>query len=359
MHKQRVLQQIKLRHFRCFRALECEFAPTMNLIVGPNAQGKTSLLEAACVLLRLQSPRVSTLARAIQHDQRGFVVDGFFANRHLQFYFGSQRRKLALDSVEQKSSGEYLQTAHVVWFANNDLALVHGTSEARRKFLDFIAAQIDAKYRPQLRAYERALRARNHLLRQPTQRWREIAAFDAPLVDAGNFLTQARRRLLAELQPHATESQFVISEKAESLRLEYLPGAGEDFEKTLAAQRDEDARLRQTTAGPHRDDFALTLNESAAHFASEGQQRTISLALKLAQARLLAATFERAPLLLLDDIFGELDLRRRNALMTHLPADSQKIVTTTHLDWLADSAANAANGEVRVMELRDGALTLR
>lgn len=335
--------------------MKCEFAPGMNIIAGPNAQGKTSLLEAACVLLRLQSPRVTKLARTIQHEQRGFVVDGFFANRHLQFYFGKGRKKLALDSVEQQSSAEYLQTAHVVWFANGDLALVQGAADLRRRFLDFAAAQIEASYRRQLRVYERALRSRNHLLKRSQISWREVAAFDAPLIESGNYLIETRQKLLVQLQPYATESQFVISEKAESLHLEYQPGAGENFAETLAAQRDEDARLRQTTAGPHRDDFSLTLNGTEAHFASEGQQRTIALALKLAQSRLLSEKFERAPLLLIDDIFGELDVRRRNALMTHLPADSQKIITTTHLDWLADSA----NREVRVMDLRDGALSVR
>src|SRR5207237_3063537 len=104
-----VLSRIKVRNFRCFDTLECEFAPDANIFIGLNAQGKTSLLEAVCVLLRLQSPRVSMLARAIRHEQKSFVLDGYFGRSHMQFYFSSQRKKLALDSVEQKSAAQYLE----------------------------------------------------------------------------------------------------------------------------------------------------------------------------------------------------------------------------------------------------------
>src|SRR5438874_1550929 len=159
----------------------------MNIFVGPNAQGKTSLLEAVCVLLRLQSPRVTKLAAAIQHERRGFVLDGHFEQLHMQFYFSRERKKLALDSVEQKTAQQYLECARVVYFSNSDIEVVRGAAERRRKFLDFVAAQLDTGYRTHLRAYERAFRARNFLLKREKP-WREIAAFDKPLVEAGDYL---------------------------------------------------------------------------------------------------------------------------------------------------------------------------
>jgi len=335
-----VLTRLKLRHFRCFTAREAEFVPGLNFIVGPNAQGKTSLLEAACVLLRLQSPRITRLAHAIQHERRGFVVDGYFGERHLQFYFSRERKKLALDEVEQKSAREYLEVGRVVWFSNADIDLVRGSGEGRRRFLDFVAAQRDGTYRKALRDYERALRSRNLLLKSPSPRWREIAAFDEPLLAAGTQITVARRRLLAELQPEANAAHGAISGAQEILRLEYVPAAGDDFAATLAAAHDEDARLRQTSVGPHRDDVRFVVNEIGSDFASEGQQRTLVLALKLGAARLLERHFGAPPVLLLDDIFGELDVARRNALLAELPAAAQKLITTTHLDWMpADGAA--------------------
>jgi DNA replication and repair protein RecF len=334
-----VLSRLKLRHFRCFAAREVEFAPGLNLIVGPNAHGKTSLLEAACILLRLQSPRVTRLAHIIQHERRGFVVDGYFGPgnaepRHLQFYFSRERKKLALDEVEQKTAREYLGIARVVYFSNSDIDLVRGSGEGRRRFLDFFAAQRDAAYRRSLRDYERALRSRNLLLKAPSPRWREIAAFDEPLLAAGQRVIEARSHLVAELQPEADAAHRAISGAREKLMIEYVPGAGEDFAASLAAAQPEDARLRQTSVGPQRDDMRFSLNGQSSDFASEGQQRTLVLALKLGAARLLAAHFETPPVLLLDDIFGELDLGRRAALLAALPAEAQKIITTTHLDWM-------------------------
>ena len=333
------LSRLTLRHFRCFEQFETEFAPEANFIVGPNAHGKTSLLEAACILLRLQSPRITQLARVIQHGRRGFVTDGFHGARHLQFYFSPERKKLALDSVEQTNAKEWLQIGRVVWFGNDDIELVRGSAEKRRRFLDFTGMQRDAGYRGSLRSFEHALRSRNHLLKQPSQRWREIAAFDAPLIEHGCTVSAARRNLLGELQAEADAAHLAISGKRESLRLEYAAGDGGDFAATLAAAQYEDARLRQTTIGPHRDDVHFFLNDLSADDASEGQQRTLVLALKLGAARLLERHFGEPPLLLLDDIFGELDPARRNSLLAALPTGAQRIITTTHLDWMPDAAS--------------------
>ncbi len=340
LYTARVLSSLKVRHFRCFDAFEAEFAPGANFIVGPNARGKTSVLEAACILLRLQSPRVTRLAHVIQHERRGLVVDGYFGVRHMQFYLSRERKKLALDEVEQKTAREYLEIARLVYFGNRDIEIVHGSGEGRRRFLDFVAAQLDGAYRKTLRDYERALRSRNLLLKSATTRWREIAAFDEPLLAAGVRVAEGRGRLIRELQEPVNAAHAAISSAREKLRLEYVPGGGEDFAATLVVARKDDARLRQTTAGPHRDDVAFSLNGLSSDIASEGQQRTLVLALKLGAARLLEQHFGTPPLLLLDDIFGELDLARRAALLAALPTGAQQIITTTHLDWAPpDSAA--------------------
>jgi DNA replication and repair protein RecF len=332
------LTRLSVRHFRCFDSFEATFAPGLNFIIGPNARGKTSLLEAACILLRLQSPRVTRLAPVVQHGRTGFVVDGHFAQRHMQFYFSKARKKLALDSVVQTTAHEYLQTGRVMWFANADIDLARGSGDGRRRFLDFVCAQREPGYRVVLREYERALRSRNLLLKQSAPRWREIQAFDEPLLATGQRLSAARRRLVEVLRGAVGEAHAAISTTQEVLHLDYLPGGGEDFPAALAAARGDDARLRQTTTGPHRDDLALVLNAQPAELASEGQQRTLVLALKLGAARLLAAHFSAPPLLLLDDVFGELDVPRRNALLGALPEEAQKIITTTHLDWLAGAS---------------------
>ena len=329
-----MLTKLKVAHFRCFEAHEISLAPGINLIVGPNARGKTSLLEAACVLLRLQSPRTSRLAEIIRHGQRGLLADGFFNGAHLQFYYSTERKKLALDSVEQRTATEYLRLARVVWFSNTDVQIIRDGGDTRRRFLDFVAMQVDPLYRSALRDYERAVRSRNILLKSPVPRWKEIHAFDEPLVSAGLRLIEARATLTTALRPLAQLAHSTISGAREKLDLEYAPNPPENFPTTLASARPEDTRLRQTTVGPHRDELVLSLSGRPATLGSEGQQRTLVLALRLAAARLLEAHFGAPPLLLLDDIFGELDGARRAALLEQFPKNAQQIITTTQREWL-------------------------
>jgi DNA replication and repair protein RecF len=329
-----MLRDLQLRNFRCFESRAVEFEPGFNFIIGPNGRGKTSILEAACVLLRLQSQRAASLTPTVRVGQRSFLLSGHADGHLLQFYYSALRRKMAFDGVEQRDPAEYLRLVRVVSFANQDLDLVRGSAEMRRRYLDFIGTQVDARYRPALRAYERALRSRNALLKSAAPRPRELEAYTAPLLRAGNLLGEMRASLVRRLAPHAEASQRAISGQAESLVIEYAPGNEEDFAAHLARARPDEERLRLTTVGPHRDDLRLQVDGmAAAQFASEGQQRTIALALKLAQARILAEEAGAGPLLLIDDIFGELDAARRNALLTHLPNESQKLVTATALDW--------------------------
>jgi DNA replication and repair protein RecF len=329
-----MLRDLQLRNFRCFESLAIEFSDGFNFIVGPNGRGKTTILEAACILLRLQSQRSFSLAPAVRAGQRSFVLNGHVEGHLLQFYYSPLRRKVAFDGVEQTQLGEYLSLVRVVSFANQDLELVRGPAEVRRRYLDFIGSQIYPRYRPALRSYERALRSRNALLKSGHPRPRELAAYTEPLVRSGTLLREMRAEIVSRLIPPAEENQRAISQSTESLRLEYAPGAEPDFAAHLERSRADEARLRATTVGPHRDDLRLQVEERpAAQFASEGQQRTTALALKLAQAKIFREQDNAVPLLLIDDIFGELDQGRRNALLEHLPNDSQKLVTATSLSW--------------------------
>lgn len=329
-----MLTELQLRDFRCFAALRVEFAPGFNFFLGANGQGKTSILEGACALLRLQSQRSATLAPLIRMGEKAFSICGTLDEHLLEFRYSVLRRKLAFDHVEQKSVAEYLRLGRVVSLANTDIEMVRGSSEARRRFLDFLGTQIEPGYRPSLRAYERALRSRNALLKAPSPKPRELAAYDAPLLEHGAKLSAMRTRLVTRLSPLATEAHREISGSSEALHLEFASGNAADFPADLARTRAQEARLRQTVVGPHRDDLTLLVEaRAAAQYASEGQQRTVALALKIAQARVFAAEEGVAPLLLIDDIFGELDPSRRNRLLEALPGESQKLVTATAMQW--------------------------
>src|SRR4030095_6917341 len=306
-----MLTRLRLHNFRCVDGWSVDLSPGLNLFLGANGEGKTTILEAACVLLRVQSQRSASLAPAIQIGNKSFEVRGKFDEHELEFRYSALRREVKFDGMEQRTLREYLRLARVVSFANTDIELARGGSDARRRYLDFLGAQVDDSYRPALRAYDPALRARNALLKSPTPRPSEVAAYDAPLIEHGRVLLRLRAQLAEILAPLAAHAYRRISADREKFTLRFLPGASADFEGDLERSHAESVRLRQTIVGPHRDDLELHIDDlSAAQFASEGQQRCIALAMKMAQGEALKKSSDaKGPLLLIDDIFGELDPR--------------------------------------------------
>ena len=319
-----MIRSLRLLDFRCFSALDLEVPPAGAILTGDNAQGKTSVLEALCVLVRLHSPRTHRMTSLAKIGSKGFGIAG-----------------------DPWDSGGL-----VVWMGNEDLELVRGPGEGRRRFLDFLGSQLDPDYRRSWSRYRRALRAKNLLLKESRPRDAEILAYEEILVEHGSFLMQSRARLVADLAPLAAEAQRVVSGRDEPLTLNYLPASGPDLRESMLQAREREKRLRQAVVGPHRDDLDLRLHGMpAAEFASEGQQRTLALALKLAQGKLLENRGGKLPIYLMDDIFGELDPGRRNALMSHLPPQAQKWITTTHLDWLRETPEL---GSIARFTLRNG-----
>lgn len=336
------LTRLNLRGFRCFETLEYEPGPALSFITGPNARGKTSILEAACMLFRLRSPRTLNNGEMVRFGGDAFALEGLVAagngQTRLSLACTPPTRVLKLDGVLQSGTADYLSQGRIVWFGSEDLLLVNGPGERRRKLLDSAGLQLGGKgdaatYGRDLKGYERALRSRNLLLREGKPR-NQIEAYDIPLSEAGDRLIATRRCLVDSLAPLAASACASIS--GEKLELSYVPGADRPMRGALEASRGEEVRLRQTRVGPQRDDVIILLDGiPAGSFASEGQRRTVALALKLAVAALLTRENGSAPLLLLDDIFGELDTKRRDALLAGMPAGSQALVSTADLGGIA------------------------
>jgi DNA replication and repair protein RecF len=334
-----VLRSLRLMDFRCFKSMDLEVPSAGAILVGDNAQGKTSILEAICVLVRLHSPRSHRMATLARIGSGGFGIAGDPWGVERQARHSREGLVLKADDEPRASKNAYLEDGGlVVWMGNEDLELIRGPGEGRRRYLDFIGAQIDPSYRRSWSRYRRALQAKNLLLKEGRPRDAEILSYEEILVEHGTVLMETRARLVAELSPLAAEAQLTVSGRDEPLTLQYLPASGPDLRESMLLAREREMRLRQAVVGPHRDDLALRLHGMpAADFASEGQQRTIALALKLAQGGLLESRGGKAPIYLMDDIFGELDPGRRNALMSHLPPNAQKWITTTHLGWLQET----------------------
>lgn len=325
---------LTLRHFRCFEELRWEPQPGLNFILGSNAQGKTSILEAACMLFRLKSPRTKMLEEMVRFGEKSFCVEGSFKNLHKKIIVtpeASSKYELFCDDASQKKN-DYLSSGTLVWFGNEDSKLIHGIPGGRRDFLDSAGLQLEKDYGKLLRFYERALRSRNLLLREGKPR-REIEAYDLPLIESGEQLISLRTALVEDLKPHVAVACQVLSQ--ENVILTYKPGATASMEEALRASRAQEERFHYTQVGPHRDDLLIFLNDlPAGPFASEGQRRTLAIALKLGLARLLHQKCSSVPLLLLDDVFGELDPARRDALLNHFPKTSQVFFTTTTVEGL-------------------------
>jgi DNA replication and repair protein RecF len=246
--------------------------------------------------------------------------------------------ELSVDGESRDGPGAYLADGGLlVWMGNEDLDLVRGSAEGRRRYLDFIGSQIEPGYRVALARYRRALKAKNLLLKDPRPREDEIRSYEEVMIGAGTALVEARARIVSLLSPRASAAQRDVSGRDEMLSLEYRPAGGADLRAAMEQARERERRQRQSFVGPHRDELLLSVNGmSAAEFASEGQQRTVALALKLAQGESLAAARGSLPIYLIDDVFGELDPSRRNAVLHALPTAAQKWITTTHLGWLEE-----------------------
>lgn len=349
------LAHLRLRDFRNYARLDVDFGPGFHLLLGDNAQGKTNILEAIYLLATLRSFRGVGGAQMIRHEQSGYFVGSKVVGQgehEIKMYWSSRERKLSLDGRPVRKLTDYLGAVRAVVFCSEDVQLVKGTARIRRRFLDLLLAQTHPTYFPLLQRYTQALRSRNALLKQRTLDEGSLESFSRELIQTGEQLVQFRRELLPRLSPLARLAYRRISQDAEELRLEYLPSVKKDFGVELAQTRAREQAYRSTLIGPHRDDLQLQLNDrAAAQFASEGQKRTLALALKMAQAEYLTGIHGSPPILLIDDVMGELDIKRRSGFLPLLErshqARGQVFMTCTEANWPRELARDSQRWQVR------------
>lgn len=367
-----MLELLTLADLRGYVGLTSSFGPGPQLIWGPNAAGKTSLLEAIVLLAWGHSHRTTTdvevirwgadVARAEGRFGGGETIELALVRPGSASAAGGGRKRLRVNGVPRRP-GALAEHLRVVVFAPEDMLLVAGSPALRRTVLDHLAGSLYPSYASDLATYGRALQQRNGLLRairEETAARDELRYWDRPFVESGGAVVAARQRLLDDLAgPLATAHAEIAPEEGAhgALGLQYLTNApalpGEAprdaLERRLAETAEKEVWNGTTLVGPHRDDLAFTFEgRDLAAFASRGQQRTAILALKLAELDLLEARDGRPPLLLLDDVFSELDPARRAHLVRRITALPQAFVTTTTLDDLDPALlAIATSWEVR------------
>ncbi|MFM7369170.1 MAG: DNA replication/repair protein RecF, partial [Sphaerospermopsis kisseleviana] len=330
------LKNIHLRNYRNYQEQKIDFTAPKTILVGNNAQGKSNLLEAVELLATLRSHRMA--------KDRDLIKDGediAQINATLERSSGisdltltlrrNVRRSVAINSEIVRRQMDFLGVLNAVEFSSLDLELVRGSPEVRRNWLDTLLMQLEPVYAHILHQYNQVLRQRNAFLKRSQEsgvrsQEKELAIWDAQLVNAGTKVIRRRNRAIQRLTPIAAKWHASISGSTEILEINYSPNVpiGKDDNEDITQsffgkiqQRSVIELHRGTTlVGPHRDELELIINQTPARqYGSQGQQRTLVLALKLAELQLIEEVVNEAPLLLLDDVLAELDLSRQNQLL--------------------------------------------
>jgi len=354
------LRRLSLTDFRSYETAVLEPAAGLTVVVGANGEGKTNLLEAIGYLATLSSFRgapgdalvrqgaSSAVIRAdvVDADERDALIE---AELRL-----AGRDRVLVNKQALKRARDLLGTLRVSVFSPDDLVLVKGGPGERRAYLDDALVACAPKHDRTLSDLDRILRQRNALLKQCSGRLDGDAAFtldvfDAKLADVGERLGTARASLVERLEPIVAKAYDTVASSAASVTVTYeAPWRADGLAARLAAARTDDVRRGVTTVGPHRDDAVLTINGmSARTHASQGEQRSLSLALRLGAHELVTEFARSAPILLLDDVFSELDPGRSRALVEHLPKGQAVLTTAADLppDTHPDQVVRVENGQ--------------
>ncbi|HEY9761175.1 MAG TPA: DNA replication/repair protein RecF [Trichocoleus sp.] len=363
------LKHLHLRHFRNYAEQQVDFSAPKTILVGENAQGKSNLLEAVEVLATLKSHRTNRDPDLIQEGTAASQISATVhrelgpADLSLILRNGS-RRTAILNGERLRRQLDFLGSLNAVQFSSLDLELVRGGPGERRTWLDTLLIQLEPVYAHILGQYNQALKQRNALIRQtygeedepelpPKVDTTQFALWDAQLAALGTRVIRRRARAIERLAPIAEIWHRAISGQTEALQIRYLPNVPmkEDdpgaiqtaFLEKIRQRAIAERHQRTSLVGPHRDDIEFSINDTPARqYGSQGQQRTLVLALKLAELKLIDSVVGDPPLLLLDDVLAELDLKRQNQLLEAIQDRFQTLITTTHLgsfdaQWLRSS----------------------
>ncbi len=332
------ISRLWLQDFRSYDELELPLDEGLTAIVGPNGVGKTNLLEAIGLLATLKSFRGAPTDSLIRRGAERAVVraEGTRDDREvlIELELGARRTRAQVNRQRLQRARDLLGALRITVFAPDDLALIKEGPAVRRGYLDDVAVAIDPRFDAALRDLDKILRQRNALLRQSHGRLDEGAAatlevWDAKLAETGTTVTERREELVERVLPHIERSYEILAGAPVPVSATYERSWDQaTLAAALADANQNDVRRGVTSVGPHRDELALGLDGlSARTEASQGEQRTLALALRLAGHLLVTEVVGEPPLLLLDDVLSELDPGRSTALLANLPA-GQTVITS-------------------------------
>ena len=366
------LRRLALQNYRNIEKFDLQLDSKVNIFIGPNAQGKTNILEAIYVLALTKSHRTNQDKELIRWDQNETFlhgeVDKKYGVNHLNLVISQQGKKAKINGLEQKKLSQFVGMLNVVLFAPEDLDIVKGAPGIRRRFLDMEIGQVHPRYLHDIMQYQKILTQRNNYLKQIMQQKNTnselLEVWNEQLVACGVKIINKRQSFIKKLQVWAERVHSEITNKAEIMTIRYAPSfdlQGSEDETVLFEQfmvklkqvKDQEIRRGVTLVGPHRDDMLFYINgKEVQQYGSQGQQRTTALSLKLAEIELINEEVGEYPILLLDDVLSELDQYRQTKLIETFQNKVQTFITTTGIESVNVRKLNDA----AIFQIRNGSI---
>ncbi len=347
------LKNLKLRNYRNYEQQELFFENKINVILGENAQGKTNILEAIYVLAMAKSHRTTNDKDMIRWEQEYARIEGLVLKKNgsmsLELIISKKGKRARSNHLEQTRLSHYVGNMNIVMFAPEDLAIVKGSPQVRRRFIDMEIGQVSPTYLHDLSQYQKVLHQRNHCLKKLQMRLGNETVLDVlteQLVHLGAKVTLKRLKFIQILQELAKPIHERISRGTEELVVHYITNINisesmellkivDVYTEKLKAIKQKEIDRGVTLAGPHRDDLSFIVNgKDVQTFGSQGQQRTTALSIKLAEIEMIYSEVGSYPILLLDDVLSELDDFRQTQLLNAIRGKVQTFVTTTNIEGI-------------------------
>ncbi len=335
------IQKLKLSNYRNFETASFSFEPdTIHVLWGKNAQGKSNLIEAIYFLSHLRSWRTSKTLSLINHDQENFCLECIVENKgrleRLKTVFSSGKKAVFRNGKPVKSFSNFVGILNAVLFSPDDLTLFSDPPKERRQFLDRELVKLSRSYTRTLSQFNALLKERNTLLKSSHQNEALLQALTSQMIEQEAILIAQRYQFLGLLEKKAKEIYPILCENLEeelSLSYQTCVDPTKDIKTQLqqvyANTLNKDKQMRLTTVGAHKDDLIFCLNgKPVTQTASQGQKRSIMLALKIGLCKAIQEKGGQNPILLLDDVFSELDPQRRKGLIAAFPEEIQIFITT-------------------------------
>ena len=339
------LKEVKIKNFRNYQDLKLSFNKNINIIYGNNAQGKTNLLEAIYFLALTKSHRLNIDDSLIMNNQDTAYISGIIQNNNInskyEIGFNCKTKKLKIDGQQIKKVSDYISKINIIIFYPDDLSIIKGSPRERRRFLNLELSQIYSNYIDILNSYNKLLKMRNNILKQGIKDQHYFDVLTEYLVNRACDIYIMRHKFIDRLNEFCPNIYKNII-KLDGFHLKYCPNIEiTSYDRNtlkkamylhLKKNEEVEKKLGMTMIGPHKDDFIIMLNDiDLRSYGSQGQQRSAILSIKLAELKIFEKYQNVHPILLLDDVFSELDKYKKNNLLKYISKKNQVIITTTEL----------------------------